>query len=226
MRRTTEQLGIPPPYPRIPYLWEPRTGAAGERLVPEPERAQWLREPVVVEEKLDGANVSIWCDGGRLRVASRGGPGAMDRARQLGPLRARVATLHEPLAGFLADATALYAEWLWLTHSVSYDRLPDALVVLDLWHPERGFLGPAMRDERAGECGLTGPPRLFDGVLGSAEALVALLGVSRFGSGSMEGAVLRRGDGQVCKVVRPEFVRVPDDRIARVHNVVVGPSPG
>lgn len=219
-------MTAPPPYPRIPYLWEPPTGAAGERLVPEPERSRWLREKVVVEEKLDGANVSIWSHDGRLQVASRGGPDAMDRARQLGPLRAHVAALHQQLAVLVGGGLALYAEWLWLTHTVSYDRLPDPLVVLDLWHPVRGLLGLAEREERARRSGLVTPPRLFDGVLGSTAALAALLGPSGFGSASMEGAVLRRGDGQICKVVRPDFVRAPDDRIARKRNVVVGPARG
>lgn len=62
-------------------------------------------------------------------------------------------------------------------------------------------------------------------MLGSPDVLLALLGVSRFGGAPMEGAVLRRDDGPICKVVRPDFERAPDDRIARARNVVRGPSP-
>lgn len=211
----------PLPYPRVPYLWEPDGGATGDRVVPVAERAAWLRRPVVVEEKLDGANVAIWWADGRPQVASRGGPGAMDRAGQLGPLRARVDKQYGPLRALLAAGDVLYAEWLWLTHTVGYDRLPDHLVALDIWGPDAGFTDLPDRDGRLRRSGLVGPPRLFAGVLATADALLALMDTSRFGSNPMEGVVLRRTDGRICKVVRPGFVRAGNDRIGRTRNALV-----
>lgn len=217
----------PPPYPRTPYLWEPDFGSSDDRIVPRAERAEWLRRPVVVEEKLDGANVTIWTDGGRIQVASRGGPGAMDRAGQLGPLRARVNAQYEALHALLDGGRTLYAEWLWLTHTVSYDHLPDHLVALDVRLPDTGsvdvgFAEVATRDRLLADAGLAGPPRLFTGVLGTDKAVDALIGTSRFGEQSMEGVVLRRDDGARCKVVRRGFVRADDEHIGRARNRVRG----
>jgi hypothetical protein len=67
-----------------------------------------------VEEKLDGANVVLWLeDNGRIECALRSGPGSMDRAGQLGPLRAWEAAHDEPLRYALsAGYRALHAEWL------------------------------------------------------------------------------------------------------------------
>ena len=172
-------------------------------------------------EKLDGANVSVWWENQRPRVASRGGPDAMDRAGQLGPLRGRVGAAHDQLASLLAGGWVLYGEWLWLAHTVHYNRLPDHLVVLDLWHPESGF---ADLTERARARGLVVPPRLFTGVLGSMDALLGLMGTSRFGTAPMEGVVLRRDDGARCKVLRPGFVRAGDHHIGRARNVLAGGS--
>lgn len=208
----------PPPYPRIPYLWVPDAGAAGDRLVAPAERPMWLRRPVVVEEKLDGANVSVWWEDGRPQVASRGGPGAMDRAGQIGPLRARINAAYDRIGALLDGSWVLYCEWLWLTHTVFYDRLPDHLVVLDLWHPELGFAELATRDARVQAIGMVVPPSLFTGVLGSAEVLVELMGQSRFSTAAMEGVVLRRDDGERCKVLRPGFARAGDDQIGRRRN--------
>ena len=87
----------PPKYPRTPYLW--RDDGRAENVVPPGEREAWFRTPVVVEEKLDGANVSLWLDDGQLRVASRGGAEAMDRAGQLGRLRAWGAQRHQAFIG-------------------------------------------------------------------------------------------------------------------------------
>jgi hypothetical protein len=183
-----------------------------------------MQRPVVVEEKLDGANISVWWENERPYVASRGGPDAMDRAGQLGPLRGRVGAAHDQLASLLAGGWVLYGEWLWLAHTVHYNRLPDHLVVLDLWHPESGFADLTERAERARARGLVVPPRLFTGVLGSMDALLGLMGTSRFGTAPMEGVVLRRDDGARCKVLRPGFVRAGDNHIGRARNVLAGGS--
>ena len=198
-------MTAPPPYPRTPYLW--RDDGVKTNLVPSAERAGWLTRPVVVEEKLDGANVSLWWESGAVRVASRGGEDARDRAGQLGRLRGWAAEHHLALATLLANGRAAYGEWLWLTHTVEYDRLPDWLVVLDLWTPDAGMLPLEIRDQAVADAGLVVPPGLVEGVVGTRHALIALMGTSRFGNQPMEGVVLRRPDGARCKVVRPGFDR-------------------
>lgn len=214
----------PPPYPRTSYLWPPDASVAGDRVVSAAQRSAWLQRRVVVEEKLDGANVVIWWENARPQVASRGGPGAMDRASQLGPLRARVNRQYDQVRSLLDGDWVLYAEWLWLTHTVHYERLPDYLVALDLWHPDSGFTDLSNRDDRVRGGGLVGPPRLFAGILGTADALVDLMGTSRLGSEPMEGVVLRRDDGASCKVLRPGFARAADDHIGRRVNRLVDPT--
>lgn len=208
------------PYPRTPYLWASGAITRGDRVLAPAEILDWLLHPVVVEEKLDGANVSIWWERNQLQVASRGGPEAMDRGGQLGPLRSRVNAGYGQLQPLLENGLVLYAEWLWLTHTVHYDQLVDHLVVLDFWHPDEGFVALRERDRLSRAHGLVVPPRLFDGVLGSEAALVKLMGRSRFGSELMEGVVLRRDDGQRCKVLRPGFVRAADANIGRSRNVL------
>ncbi len=201
----------PPPYPRVPRLG----AATGDDLsVSRTEEHEWLHRAVEVEEKLDGANVSIWMDDGLPRVAGRAGPGARDRAGQLGPLRAWTARRIPQLAQVIGDDHALYAEWLWLEHSLPYDVLPDHLVVLDIWSPHRGFLATSERDARTHAADLLTPPPLLTGVVGSRDRLEELTRRSRFRSGPAEGAVLRAGGGgsfQRCKWVRSDYVRRSDD---------------
>jgi hypothetical protein len=178
--------------------------------VDDEDLAQWFSSTVVVEEKLDGANVSLWVESGRIHVASRGGPGAADRAGHLGRLRAWSGERNAQLMQLLGEDRALYGEWLWTRHSTAYDQLPDWLIVLDLWNAAAGFLDLPERDTLAAGAGLSVPPRLFEGALGSRERASGLLRVSRFGEEPMEGLVLRRDDGARCKIVRPGFVRRPD----------------
>jgi hypothetical protein len=183
-----------------------------------------LGDEVVVEEKLDGANVVVWLDeNGRLQSGLRGGPDTMDRAGQRGPLRAWVSAHEGSLRTALALSPVLYGEWMLLTHSVAYDRLQSYFVVLDLWRPAEGF---ATFDERGVVCsgaGLVHPPEVWRGTAGSVRAVERLLGDSRWGSAPAEGLVVRRvgpGEPRLAKLVREGFDQVTDDswQRGRPHN--------
>jgi hypothetical protein len=187
--------------------------AGDDIALSEAQTAAWLRRPVEIEEKLDGANVSIWAEGSRLQVAGRGGVGGMDRAGQLGPLRAWAAARHAELTRAIGDDHAIYGEWLWLEHSLAYEALPDHLVVLDIWSRDHGFLPAVERNERAHAAGLVTPPLLLQGVVGRIDVLVELTARSHFRTGPAEGAVLRSardGSSQRCKWIRDDYVRRAD----------------
>ncbi len=182
----------PPAFPRIPHLVEPEGGARDDLVLTSEVLESFLARPSIVEEKLDGANVSVQLDElGRPVARTRSGKTSGDRGGQLGRLKAWAAERLPQLQAVLADCDALYAEWLFRSHSLRYDRLPDLLVVLDLWRAGGGFLGAAERDARCRAAGLVTPPVLFTGVLGNLDALRHLHGRSRFGSELAEGLVVR-----------------------------------
>jgi len=204
----------PPPYPRIPHLVGGR-GSDDDRVLPPDEAASLLAADVIIEEKLDGANVMAWLEEGRIQTALRSGPGSADRAGQLGPLRAWVGEHSDALRDLLEelDGGTLYAEWLYLTHTVAYDRLPAYLVVLDLVDPDGRFLLPDERDAAAGRHGLATPPELARTVPGALPAVEALIGPSRVGSEMMEGVVVRQvrhSQPRLAKLLRPGLVRLSD----------------
>lgn len=208
---------MPPAYPRVPHL-PPATGASRDDLVlSEDDVEVLLSVPVVVEEKLDGANVMLWRDAGRVEAATRGGPGGRDRAGQLGPLRAWIAERIERLRPLLAHERVLYAEWLWLRHSVGYDALPEHLIGLDLLlSPAAGFASAPQGDEALSEAGIALPPRLFTGVLRTRRRLDDMIGTSHVGQGAAEGVIVRRvaGEGhapRLAKVVAPHLSLRSDD---------------
>ncbi|MEX2620534.1 MAG: RNA ligase family protein [Egibacteraceae bacterium] len=203
----------PPSFPRIPYLLGDRER---DLRVPPSELSWWLRVSATVEEKLDGANVALWFDErGTLQVASRAGAGGMDRAGQLGRLRAWGAERRHDLLALLDGGCAVYGEWLWLTHSLFYDALPDYLVVLDIWTSERGWAPLEERDARAAGAALPVPPLLLRGPVGDVSRLEELTRRSAFRrSGVAEGAVLQvigdDGTSRRAKWVRDDFDRIGD----------------
>lgn len=216
-------MNAPISFPRVPHL-VPGRGTRDDLTLESDEVAALLAREAIVEEKVDGANVSLWLEDGIVRCALRSGPDAMDRAGQLGPLRAWLGSHDEPLRAALASSKAIYGEWLLLRHTVGYDRLPAYLVVLDLWRPT-GFAATDERNALAAEVGLAVPPELWRGVPGSVAEVEELLGPSRWGVGPMEGLVLRPIDGgppRLAKVLRPGFDRVDDEawRHGRPRNQV------
>lgn len=204
-------------YPRTPYLEAP-PALSDAWVVPDP--GSWFRRRVVVEEKLDGANVTLWLDRDhRPRGAGRSGPTGRDRAGQFGRLRAWIAENDLRVRCLLGTDRLVFGEWLWLTHSVPYDRLPDYFVVLDVTSGE-GWCPISERDEFAKAANLPVPPRLFEGVLGNRGALTALVTTSQYGSKLAEGVVLRDTQtGERCKWVSPTFVQADDSSWNNGHGV-------
>lgn len=209
-------MTAPPPFPRMAHLVAGR-GTDDDLDLGPAEAAALLAEPVVVEEKLDGANVAVWMEDGRIECALRSGVGAMDRAGQLGPLRAWLAGHDEAVRAVAGPGVSVYAEWLLLTHSVAYDRLPAYLVVLDLWHEGGGFSGVDDRDQTCRAAGLATPPELWRGVAKDTRMIEELLGPSTVGPGPMEGVVVRsrRDPNRRAKLLRAGFRRLDDEGWAR-----------
>lgn len=209
-------MTAPPAYPRMPHLVAGR-GTRDDVVLGADEVAGLLAQPVVVEEKLDGANVAVWLEAGRVSCSLRSGPGAMDRAGQLGPLRAWLAENDGAMRLVLAGGAGVYAEWLLLTHSVAYDRLPSYLMVLDVWTEGSGFAGVDERNVACREAGLATPPELWRGLPGGTNVIEELMGQSAFGPEPMEGVVVRslQDPGERAKMLRAGFDRLDDDTWSR-----------
>lgn len=89
---------------------------------------------MLVEEKLDGANLGIsWGDEGQLRVQNRG-------AYLEAPYRGQFSRLNQWLMQHLAvsqqhfpDHVILFGEWCAARHSLGYAALPDWFMVFDIY---------------------------------------------------------------------------------------------
>lgn len=219
-----------PPYPRVPHL-APGPGITRDDLVlSEEARERLLGSVIHVEEKLDGANVSIALCDSRVEVATRGGPGAMDRGDHLGRARAWAAERSDDLRSLLTDGRILYGEWLLTRHGVGYESLPDLLVGFDLLDLQTGWIPVRDRDECLHRVGVATPSVLgeFDGAdLGTIDGL---MGPSAFGAPSMEGLIVRALDARadvprLAKRVAAGVPRLTDEayRRAREQNRVVRP---
>lgn len=201
----------PPPYPRIPHL-VPGRGTRDDLVLGPDERDALLAGPVEVEEKVDGANVMCWLEGSVVRTSGRSGPDGADRAGQFGALRAWASSHADELRALLTPGDVLYGEWLLLTHTIAYTRLPDLFVALDLRRADGTFLDTETRRDTLAAAGLTLPPLIGRGVF-TIEQLEAATERAAWSDEPAEGVIVRPlhpHPVRIAKLVRAGFVPVDD----------------
>lgn len=173
----------------------PKTPRLAEVSKQDVQRA-WRHHTVVVEEKVDGANVGIWFDGAELRLQSRGHVlrgGAVER--QFAPFHAWAAERREALFEGLGSNRVLYGEWCFAKNKSYYDNLPDWFVGYDVLDRARNtFLATPERDAVLMTCQVQRVPRLWTGQFGKAPAFTSLIGPSRFKSPRWRETLAKEAD--------------------------------
>lgn len=202
-------------FPHTPHLAWLGPGTPREDKVLSPAEARaLLAGDVVVEEKLDGANLGISSDpAGGLRLQNRGQYLVPPFSGQFSRAASWLARHEGELAAALGETLILFGEWCAARHSVVYDHLPDWFVAFDIYdRAAQKFWSTARRDAWAAALGLAVVPVLARRrmTLAEVKALV-MTGTSRFGATPLEGVIVRREDAafleQRAKLVRPDFTQ-------------------
>lgn len=181
-----------------------------DKCMTQQEREAFLSHEIVVEEKIDGANLGISFDtDGVICCQNRGHrlvPPYDGQWRLLARwLDGRIDYLFDKLEGRLI----LFGEWCYARHSVPYDALPDWFVLFDVYdRNEEIFYSTCRRNQLAEELQISYVPEV-----GRArykfEELAQWEFRSSFGETLSEGMYLRyeNSDHLIArsKLVRPAF---------------------
>lgn len=209
-------------FPHTPHLaWLGEGQPREDKVLGEDEASELLSHDLIVEEKVDGANVGLSVDeDGRLRVQNRGSYILADQChRQFRPLFRWLGPREARLAEALYPHLMLFGEWCYAVHSVRYTRLPDWFLAFDVYDKVEGrFWSAARRDDLAAELGLTVVPRLGEGRF-DVPTLQRFLTRSRLTEHPPEGLYVRQDrDGYLrerAKLVRAEFVQAIEEHWSR-----------
>ena len=205
-------------FPHTPHLaWLGEGSPRDDKVMSPSEVAALLAGDVVVEEKLDGANVGLsLAPDGSLRAQNRGQYLAEPHAGQFARLPAWLSQHGDALRSALTPNLILFGEWCAARHSLDYVTLPDWFLLFDVYDriADR-FWSSSRRNALASGAGLVTVPQLLHGKA-TVQTLKQLVTdtASRYRTGALEGVVIRRESVDWCearaKLVRPDFTQAID----------------
>jgi len=174
----------------------------------------FLSTPVIVEEKLDGANlgISISTDGG-ICFQNRGSYLSHPFTGQFERLRLWQALHEDAIFDVLDESLIIFGEWCAARHSLDYTNLPDLFLGFDVYDRHKNnFWSTKRRDKLLFEAGLYKAPQIAKGRYEINELKKIASGKSSiYRSGNMEGVILRKENDdwlvQRAKLVRPDFTQ-------------------
>ena len=202
-------------FPHTPHLaWLGKGEPRDDKVLSQAEAKAFLAGPVLLEEKVDGANLgfSVGRDG-LLRAQNRGQYLTRPLTGQFARLNDWLAMHEEDLFDVLGESLILFGEWVAAVHSLEYPDLPDYFLVFDVYdRSEKKFWSSARRDALVAKLGLCRIHEIGRGhyPLGVIEQLLRS-STSAYRHGACEGVYLRREDDNWliarAKLVHPDFVQ-------------------
>lgn len=206
-------------FPHTPHIvWMGAGSPRDDKILSPAEVDQLLRGHVVVEEKLDGANLGISLSAdGELIAQNRGNylhePYSGQFARLPDWLSSHSEDLVAVFLEHLEDDLILFGEWCAARHTLDYKGLPDWFLLFDVYERSTGrFWSSPRRNELAFRAGLATVPLAYAGQCSLSQLKDLLrLNSSRYRNGPMEGLIVRRESERLCeeraKIVQADFIQ-------------------
>lgn len=201
-------------FPKTPHLFLLKgVEIRDDKVMDEEESGKFLERPVIVEEKLDGANLGIsFNDYGEIQFQNRGNYIRFDSHPQFGPLKSWTRERLSLLENTIGRRFIFFGEWCYAKHSIHYTHLPDWFLGFDVYDRELGkFLTVERRNDLFRACRIVSAPHVFQGTLTRGKLKEMVNTNSAFYPGPLEGLYLRTEEGgflrQRAKLVRAEFIQ-------------------
>jgi len=202
-------------FPHTPHIaWLAVGKPRDDKVLSQDETRGLLIGDVVIEEKLDGANLGFSLDSdGNIQAQNRGQYLLAPYSGQFARLSQWLAQHSDTLSNVLSDDLILFGEWCAAKHSIAYEALPDWFLVFDVYNKtQKQFWSTRRRNALVAEMGLFTVPELKRAKFTVSDLKVLLAGQpSRFQSGPMEGIVIRRDSADWCegraKLVQADFTQ-------------------
>jgi ATP-dependent RNA circularization protein (DNA/RNA ligase family) len=202
-------------FPHTPHLaWLGQDSPRGDKVLSAAEADDFLAHAVVLEEKVDGANLGFSIGGcGEVRAQNRGQFLPMPFTGQFTRLNEWVDIHENQLLDALGEHLILFGEWVAAVHSLEYPNLPDYFLVFDVYDKQvRRFWSTTRRNLMIANMGMCQIHQVGKGHfhLASLKKIVTQA-PSNYRQGACEGLYLRKEDSAWliarAKLIHPNFVQ-------------------
>lgn len=206
-------------FPQTPHVtWLGTDSPREDKVLSQSEVADLLSSEVLVEEKLDGANLGVSIDSNfELQVQNRGQYLQTPFTGQFSRLNGWLGQHSFQLIDNLRPGQILFGEWCAARHSMDYTSLPDWFLLFDVYDlQKKKFWSSHRRNSFASKLGLKVVPNLYQGKI-ELNQLVELLAnsASHYRAGPPEGIIIRKQSDHWCearaKLVRASFSQSIED---------------
>lgn len=202
-------------FPHTPHLaWLGEGRPRDDKVFTSAQVAAFLGHPIIVEEKIDGANLGIsFAENGDIQVRNRGSYLLPPFVGQFDRLSSWLTTHFSTLGDVLGNRLVLFGEWCLARHSLSYSKLPDWFLGFDIFDSAlKRFYNTRRRNELLARAGIRCVHQVTCGQFTLTEVKTLLKNAQSFyRNGAPEGLYLRSEDDNWltdrAKLVRPEFTQ-------------------
>jgi len=183
-----------------------------DKVMSETECYSFLSHEIVIEEKVDGANLGISFDwDANTLCQNRGEYLRYPYSGQWKNLSNWLTRKNDTLFEILTNRYIMFGEWCYAQHSIFYNKLPDWFLGFDIFDKEElKFLSFQRRDKIFNDISICKIPLINRGRFTLSE-LERMLPTSQFNNKPAEGIYLRFDQGdwliQRAKLVRSEFLQ-------------------
>ncbi len=197
-------------FPTTPHISSHSIMERTDKVLEKFEISDLLSHEIIIEEKIDGANLGIsFNDNGTIQLQNRGHILSAPLLGQWKPLRNWIQIHEDRLFDVLEDRYILFGEWCYAKHSIYYTKLPDWFLVFDVYDTvERRFFSVDRRNNFVSQLYLSNVPLIAKGKF-SIDDLLFMQPKSHYSDEKCEGIYIRYELGnwleKRAKLVQKDF---------------------
>jgi protein-tyrosine phosphatase/predicted kinase len=204
-------------FPRTRHLYSLGSAERNDLLMTQSEQNEFLNKEIYVEEKIDGANLGISIDIDTMEIKYQNRSHYVTYNTQ--PQFIKLVQWQNEYGNQLYDILIpgqhiLFGEWMYMKHSMSYDKLPNYFVVFDLYDKKIGkFYTRTQITKILSNTNIPLVPLIYHGKIKNKNQILTLLkSRSQYCDQQIEGLYFKISDNDDkyiinrSKVVRSDFI--------------------
>ena len=199
-------------FPRTSHIYNIGGATKDDRIISKTDLSLFLNQDVNVTEKVDGAQIGLSIDENyKILIQNRSHYICSSTHSQFKILDKWIEQNSNDLYSILDKDTILFGEWMYMKHSILYNRLPDYFLAFDLYSKKNKiFYNRKILEEKLKGTSIKIVRQIYQGKVNKQKLLDLIQQQSEYTNSRVEGVYLKIFDGDFvknrCKLVRNDFL--------------------